>query len=202
MSALDLMNKDLDVTMLSPLLPAAQIGLYKMAKNIALLAWRAVDPFYLALMPELSRRVQMKDYVGTQALLRRSSAALGALAGCLSISAYLTLAYFGETLFGSEFAGMQHVISWMLVGVVISAPLVWGHPLAVALNRADLALTGSLLGLVVGLCVFVLLVPYVGIHGAAIAWTLSFLPVFLFTATAAYRLFRRRASVDGRPTSR
>ena len=87
----------------------------------------------------------------------------------------------------------------MLVGVVCSAPLVWGHPLSVALNRADLAFWGSLLGSTIGLCAFVVLVRLLGINGAAIAWSLSFLPAFLFTALTARRLlslrFREAGSV-------
>jgi O-antigen/teichoic acid export membrane protein len=60
------------------------------------------------------------------------------------------------------------------------------------LNRADLAFWGSLLGLIVGLGAFFVLVALLGIHGAAMAWSLSFLPSFLFTALTARRLLRQR----------
>jgi O-antigen/teichoic acid export membrane protein len=192
LSASDLMNKDLDVTLLSSLMPASVIGVYKMAKNIALLSWRAVDPFYLALMPELSRRVQGHDAKGTWSLLRRSTLGLTVLAAGLSVSAFLGVWLAGEWLLGPDFAGIPGIIVWMLFGVMLSAPLVWGHPLAVALNRADLAFWGSLLGLIVGLGAFFVLVALLGIHGAAMAWSLSFLPSFLFTALTARRLLRQR----------
>lgn len=193
LSAADLMNKDLDITLLSPVVPAETIGVYKMAKNIALITWRAVDPFYLALMPELSRRVQMGDYPGTRSLIRRSIIGLGALAVTLSAAAFVTVWFFGTALFGPEFTGIPPLLALMLVGIVGSAPLVWGHPLAVALNRNDTAFVGSLIGSAIGLAAFFPMLALMGIRGAAISWSLSFLPAFLYTALVARRLLARRA---------
>jgi hypothetical protein len=192
LSAADLMNKDLDVTILSPFVAAGEIGVYKMAKNFALLTWRAVDPFYLALMPELNRRIQLRDIDGARALLRRSAIGLAILALTLCASAYLVVLVFGQALLGPAFAAIPTIIVWMLVGVVVSAPLVWGHPLAVALNRGDIPLIGSLLGLAIGLASFFTLAPELGTLGAAISWSLSFTPHFLFTSTTSYRLFRQQ----------
>jgi hypothetical protein len=193
LSAADLMNKDLDITLLSPVMPAGTIGVYKMAKNIALLTWRAVDPFYLALMPELNRRVQLGDFAGTRSLVRRSIVGLGALAVTLSSVVFVVVWFFGARIFGPEFAGIPGLLAWMLIGVVGSAPLVWGHPLAVALNRGDTAFIGSLLGSAIGLVAFLALVALLGIKGAAISWSMSFLPAFLFTSIVARRLLGQRA---------
>jgi O-antigen/teichoic acid export membrane protein len=193
MSATDLMNKDLDIALLAPVLPAHQIGIYKMAKNIAFLTWRAIDPFYLALMPELSRRVLKGQHDGTRQLLRRSSLGLGALAVAMSVGAFGMVYFFGTLLLGAGFADLPSIVIWMLLGVIAGAPFVWGHPLAVALNRADLAFLGSLLGFIVGLCAIYILVYFLGLRGAAISWMLTFVPGFLFTAAASYRLFQKQA---------
>ena len=198
LSAADLMNKDLDITLLSPVMPAATIGVYKMAKNIALLTWRAVDPFYLALMPELNRRVLTGNYAGARSLIRRSIVGLSALAITLSAAAYLGVWLLGERLFGVAFAGIPHLLSWMLIGIVGSAPLVWGHPLAVAMNRGDTAFFGSLVGSAIGFTAFLVLVGLYGIEGAAISWALSFLPTFLFTSIVARQLLLRRIAESKR----
>jgi O-antigen/teichoic acid export membrane protein len=196
LSAADLMNKDLDVSLLSPMVSASTIGVYKMAKNIALLTWRAVDPFYLALMPELSRRIQLGNFTSCRQLLRRSAAGLALLALGLTSSAYLGVYFLGDDILGADFASVPQIIIWMLLGVIVSAPLVWGHPLSVALNRGDLPFLGSLLGMVIGLAVFVPFVSLWGIQGAAISWTLSFLPHFVFTSTFSYRLLRRQIETE------
>lgn len=196
LSASDLMNKDLDITLLAPMMPSEQVGVYKMAKNIALLTWRAVDPFYIALMPELNRLISMRNYAGTTRLLYRSSFGLAALAIGFSLCAYAALACLGETLLGPAFAAAPGIMAWMLIGVVASAPLVWGHPLAVALNRADVAFIGSLLGSALGLGAFLALAPKFGVHGAAIAWTLTFLPGFTFTSVVSLRLLKRHRTMN------
>src|SRR4029077_17421557 len=105
----------------------------------------------------------------------------------------LALVYLGNTLLGAAFGTAATVMPWMLIGLIASAPLVWGHPLAVALNRADVAFFGSLLGSMLGLLAFLILAPALGLRGAALGWTLTFLPGFVFTALVAYRLFRRLA---------
>lgn len=192
LSASDLMNKDLDVTLIAPLMPADQVGTYKMAKNICLLTWRAVDPFYMALMPELSRLVSMKNIVNVKRLLRKSFIGLLCFALALSFSTYFLFKLFGNSLLGEGFSGVLTVMPWMLGGIVVSASLVWGHPLAVALGRADVAVAGSLLGSLLGFFVFLALVPHYSLTGAAIAWTLSFVTHFLFTSGASFGLLSSR----------
>lgn len=192
LSASDLMNKDLDITMMSPIMPAEQIGVYKMAKNFAQLAWRAIDPFTLALMPEVSRRISVGDFAGTRQLLRRSSLGLAALATSIAISGYVLLLLVGVQLFGPDYASIPSLIVWMLIGVIAGAPLVWGHPLAVALDRADIPFIGNLLSLSIGLGSFFPLVSLFGIVGASIAWATTFLPFFVFTSAVAFGLFKRR----------
>lgn len=186
MSVTDLMNKDLDVTLIAPLVPAGQVGIYKMAKNIVLLAWRAVDPFYIALMPEISRLVSLGDFGKLKRLMAITSAALLALALALSAGTYGSLLFFGDAVLGPAFAETTHLIPWMLVGIVLSAPLVWGHPLSVALNRAEVAFFGSLLGSIVGLVAFLVLVPVYGVRGASLAWAASFSLTFVSIAVVSF----------------
>lgn len=198
LSASDLMNKDLDITLLSPLLPSDQIGIYKMAKNITLLTWRAVDPFYLALMPEISRLVAIDNFTGVKRLLVKTSIGLLGWAAGLSLVSYVLLVCFGDSVLGAGFASIPKLMLLMMIGIVFSAPLVWGHPLAVALNRADIALAGSLFGSMIGLIAFLVFPPIYGLYGAAGAWTLTFLINFTFTAALTYHFFRMRARINNR----
>lgn len=197
LSMSDLMTKDLDVTLISPLVPATQVGLYKMAKNIVMLAWKGIDPFYLALMPEVNRLVSLREFGRVKSLLAKSAIGLFAISFTLGAGAYVGVTLFGAAVFGPGFAALPQLLPYMFVGVVLSAPLVWGHPLAVALDRADLALIGSVLGSLAGIAVFLWLVPTYGILGAGIGWTTTFIVNFGFTSTLSLRQLRRHRARIG-----
>ena len=72
-SASDLMAKDLDVAMISSFMAADKVGLYKMAKSLVQVIWRAIDPFYLAIMPEVQRLWTAREFVALKRLLAKTS---------------------------------------------------------------------------------------------------------------------------------
>lgn len=200
LSITDLMNKDLDVTLIAPLMPASEVGIYKMAKNIVTLAWRAIDPFYLAMMPEVSRLAARGKFPAVRLLIRRSFYGLFAIALLIAVGACCGSVLFGARVFGTPFATLPGLLPAMFTGVVLSAPLVWGHPLSVALDRPAYALIGSLVAALTGIAAFVLLVPRLGILGAGISWTLTFLVSFVLVATLALRRLRHKEHTGHRPS--
>lgn len=192
LSVSDIMSKDLDVTLIAPLISADQVGVYKLAKNFSLLTWRAIDPFFLALMPEISRLISMRNYIGVKKLIIKSSVGLFVLALILSIGSYSFIDLFGNFLLGMDYLDIPKLMMWMLIGVVVGAPLIWGHPLAVAINRADVAFAGSLFGSILGLGCFLLFTPVFGVYGSSSAWAVTFVMNFTYTATVSYYLFREK----------
>lgn len=193
LSISELMNKDFDVTIIAQMMAPASVGIYKMAKSITMLAWRVIDPVYLSLMPEMSRLVSRKEFDSVDHLLRRSSILLFVFATGLGIVVYFALLLFGEKLLGPAFGDVAKYLPLMLVGVAVGAPLIWSHPLLVALNCAELAVYGILASAAFGVAVFVLLVPPFGIYGAIAGWLTYFIFTFGFMASAAYlRLIKAR----------
>jgi O-antigen/teichoic acid export membrane protein len=191
LSASDLMNKDLDITLIASIISTEQIGIYKMAKNIVLLTWRAVDPFYLSLMPEVNRLASKGEVNQLKSLLFKCSIGLLSLAIFLGLLTYGMVFYFGTAVLGNAFSDTAALMPWMMTGIVFSAPLVWGHPLAVALNRADIAFTGSLFGSAIGIITFLALTPLFNTKGAGIAWSLTFICTFLFTSASSFLLLKK-----------
>jgi len=82
----------------------------------------------------------------------------------------------------------------MSAWVVVCAPLIWGIPLAVAINRPELSVGGSVLGLVIGLAAFATLTPPFGLMGAAIAWNATLVSGFVFTTGVAVWVARQKQS--------
>lgn len=191
-SGSDLMAKDLDVALISGLLPADKVGLYKMAKSFVQVLWRAVDPFYLAIMPEVQKLWQRGERAGLARMLRKTSIQLLLLSIALAAIGTGAVALIGERLLGSGYAEVPALMLAMSPWLMVCAPLIWGIPLAVAINRPELSVGGSLLGLAVGLAAFALLTPMWGLVGAAIAWNATLVTGFLFTTGAAVWVARHR----------
>ncbi len=185
LSASDLMAKDLDIALLARFLAEDKIGVYKMTKTAIQLLWRAVDPFYLAIMPEVQKLWQQSDYAGLKRLLTKTSVILTGLA-CLLVTAGCGGAnLFVTTILGAGYAEIPQLMLIMSPWVIICAPLIWGLPLSVAINRPEFATYGSFFGLIVGLTAFTILTPLFGLNGAAIAWNLTLMSGFLLTGGLA-----------------
>lgn len=191
LSISDLMNKDLDVTIISPMMSPAAVGIYKMAKNIVILAWKVVDPVYLALMPEVNRLAAQRDFAALTGLIRRTSVWLFALAVFLSVGVGVGVWLFGGMVLGQGFADIYRYVWVMLIGILIASPLIWGHAVLVALNRADAVVYGILAAAILGIGVLFLLTPILGLYGVICGWIVTFGCTFIFTAVAALRRLRQ-----------
>ena len=189
-SASDLMAKDLDVAMISAVLAADKVGLYKMAKSFVQVLWRAIDPFYIAIMPEVQKLWQQREINALARLLRKTSIRLLMLAIAVVVLGCGAVALLGVRVLGSGYAEVPLLMLAMSGWVVLCAPLIWGIPLAVAINRPELSVGGSVLGLATGLTAFVTLTPTLGLTGAAIAWNVALISGFLFTAAVAVWIAR------------
>ena len=199
-SVSDLMAKDLDVALISSVLTAEKVGVYKMAKSFVQVIWRAIDPFYLAIMPEVQKLWQNGDDGTLLLLVKRTAMRLLALAVALVALAFALVALFGEAALGPHYAGLHWPMLLMCAWIVVCAPLVWGYPLAVATGHPEVAVGGSLFGSIVGLTAFVLLTPVLGLNGAAIAWVLTLVAGFVSTAALATWVAQRlRAEQANRP---
>jgi O-antigen/teichoic acid export membrane protein len=186
-SVSDLMGRDLDVAIASHFLSAEKVGVYKMAKSFVQMLWRAIDPIYLALMPEVQRLWSLGRRTELKTLLVRISTGLLIFSIAAIATCYAALALFVEPLLGPTYVGVSGLAALMSLWVVFCGPLIWGHPLLVAINRPELAVLGSLVGTAAGIVAFMLLTPYIGTTGAAIAWAITLVTNFVFTAVAATR---------------
>lgn len=191
LSASDLMAKDLDVAMISYLLAPEKVGLYKMAKSLVQMSWRAIDPFYLAIMPEVQKLWSEGRYGTLRMLLRKTSLRLLGLSVALVSLACGSVLLLGGAMLGPGYSGLTALMLTMSVWVIVCAPLVWGHPLAVAIGHPELTVGGSLLGSALGFAAFLALTPVIGLHGAAIAWVLTLSVGFIFTAGMAAYIAQR-----------
>lgn len=190
----DLMAKDLDMVLISGMLSAEKVGVYKMAKSLVQALWKAVEPFYLAMMPEVQRLWQRGEHASLRQLLRKSSVRLLTLALGLTVIGVGAVATFGPMALGPAYAGLHQPMLVMCLWMLVCAPLLWGFPLSIAIGCPELNVVASVLGSVVGLAAFAGLTPVLGLEGAAAAWSLTLATTFAFTAVVATRRARRMTS--------
>ena len=81
------------------------------------------------------------------------------------------------------------MIVQVLIRTIVSAPLVWGNLLPVALNRAEIAFIGRMLASGTSLVTF-FSHSALWSYSAGIAWPQTFWIDFVFTASFAYSMLR------------
>ena len=137
-----------------------------------------VIPGLTTIMPEVQKLWSRGEDAALRAFLKKTSLRLFALSVALVCVGGAGVFLFLERVLGAGYAELPPLI-WLMSGwVIVCGPLVWGHPLAVAINRPELAVFGSLLGSALGLTAFFLLTPTLGLVGAALAWVLTLLVNF------------------------
>lgn len=188
-SSSDMMAKDLDIAIITPFVSIEKVGLYKMAKSLVQVTWRAIDPFYLAIMPEVQRLWKRGEHIKLKRLLVKTSGLLFLLAAILVAILYVLVLMTASQILGSGYDQLHSLVLLMSIWVVICAPLVWGHPLAVAIGYPEIAVGGGILGTVAGLISFLILTPQFSLIGAAVAWNITLLVMFFFIAGLAIYIF-------------
>jgi O-antigen/teichoic acid export membrane protein len=194
LSISDLMAKDLDILILSLTMSLESIGLYRAAKYLVQILWRAVDPFYLALLPEVQRLWSAQRYVELKTMLTRISIQLFAGATLLIGAMWLGLWLFSGMFFGQGYEGLPGLAPKMSLWLLVCAPLIWGGTLAFAIGHPEITLAGSLIGSIAGVILFFTLVPLLGLTGAAIAWSSTLAIGFAFTTLVSIRVARQKIS--------
>jgi O-antigen/teichoic acid export membrane protein len=178
-SLFDVVVRELDTVIVAWYLSLADVGVYRMSKNIAQLIWRAGDPVFLVVMPEFAklwsegRRAELKHLVKRIAVLL-TLLAIGLLAG-----AYLAMPVVVPAVLGPQFSrvlGVFPAASWW---IAVSLPLIWTHALAYAIGKPHLQLLANVFGNLLGLGLLITLTRSFGVIGAAMALSCSYAATFV-----------------------
>lgn len=181
-SASDSLVRELDTTLVAWFLPLSEVGIYRMAKNIIALVWRAVDPVYVVLMPEFASHLAGGRGAEAGALARKATRLvfLVALAGFIACA--LTLPFIVPWIIGPSFNGTVAAALVMLAGVVLGAPFIWTHAYSVAAGKLHVQLIANLLGASFAALLFLVLTPKFSTAGASIGYAAALAGPFLISA--------------------
>lgn len=184
----DFLVRDLDVAITGVFVSVESVGIYKMSKNVVSMMWRVVDPFFLVLMPELRKMRAENKIEALNIFIKKVATLLFVVSLGMFLITWVSLAFFGSRIFGSDFSAIPTIFPYMAVWVIFSAPLIWAHPLASAAGHPEVLLLGTSIANFIGLVLFVPLVYSLGVTGAGIGWSLTSTLAFVLTAYLCSRL--------------
>ena len=170
------LNYRLDIFFVSYFVGVKGVGLYSLAVGIAQLLWLVSGATSQVLLPDVAASADRVSAQQRTARVARLSLWLSiVLAGGLVIGGDMLL----PLVFGAAFRESVPALMWLLPGVTIfSIANVIGSYLA-GIGKPHLNLAVALVGLVVTVALDFVLIPWLGIIGAAIASTLSYLATTL-----------------------
>jgi O-antigen/teichoic acid export membrane protein len=176
----DSLMRELDTTIVAWYLPLEAVGVYRMSKNILMLAYRGLDPVCTVLMPEFARLAGSGNYKQIMQIGFRATRILLFVTLAVLIGGALVLPYVVPMILGPQFAEVSKVTVIMLVGLVIGGPLIWSYALWVAAGRMGMQLLANVLGALCAGTLFVILTPRLAVTGAGMAFAVTVsLPVVL-----------------------
>ncbi|ACL24859.1 oligosaccharide flippase family protein [Chloroflexus aggregans] len=183
------LNYRFDIFVVGYFVGVKGVGLYSLAVGIAQLLWLVSSAASQVLYPNVA---SSEDRVSVS----QRTARMSRLSLWLSIFLSGGLASGGDMLlpliFGTAFRESVPALMWLLPGVTIfSITNVIGSYFA-GIGKPHLNFLASLIGLVVTIALDVVLIPSLGIVGAAIASSMS----YLATTLAVVALFAREASIS------
>lgn len=166
------LNYRLDLFLVNLLIGPAAAGVYIVSVKLAEQLWMLPQAVATVLLPELSRLHgddERRRYLTP--LICRSVLVVSAIAaGALAVVGFPLIL----GLFGTAYAGAYRALIWLLPGVIaVGVTKVVASDLA-ARGRPDLNLWTATITLIVNATANLLLIPVMGISGAAAATTLSY----------------------------
>lgn len=177
---------DLDVLMVGSMMGEYEVGLYRAAARGAALVSVANMVSLQLVAPMLSRALARQDHQEAQRLLSHA-AIVSLLSGAPIIALFGIGATFYLHLYGSEFTAASSALHLLLVG---QAAIILAGPdaiLLIMLKREKTVLLVSAIGVTANFTLNYLLIPYLGMNGAALASMISMAFVRLALVVAILR---------------
>jgi O-antigen/teichoic acid export membrane protein len=164
------LNYRVDIWIVQNLLGSAPLGLYALAGNLATMLWVLPRSAATVLMPSMAAGDEGAGFAEAARLGRLVFGAILVAAVPLGLTAPLWIGW----LYGSDFRGSATPFVLLLLGCVPFTLCVVQAAALAAVDRQEINLGASLVGLVATVALDLLLIPRLGITGAALASATSY----------------------------
>lgn len=162
----------LDTLLVGAMRSTAQAGVYTAATRYIVMGTVAIQAILLAIAPQISALITRGDYDRAQTLFETATAWLMAPAWPI----YLTLALFAPLflrVYGPEFVSGQHALLVLALAALVAMGVGPVSSILLMSGRSVWNLVNGVLALGLNVGLNLLLIPHLGIVGAAVAWAVS-----------------------------
>ncbi|HKR67201.1 MAG TPA: lipopolysaccharide biosynthesis protein [Thermoanaerobaculia bacterium] len=197
---LDTAYRELDVQLVGWLGTYEQVSIYKLAKTFAGAVLQIVDPVVILLMPQFARDLAAKRFAELRRFIAQLTAVFTTVGLVVGVASHFIVPWLLPRIIGTQYTpvgGVFRIIVWC---VVVSMPLLWTHPLCIALGRPQLFLAASVGGVATLAGLSYLLVPAIGAAGAGWAYGAALNMVAILTVillALAFRQFNEQRTAQG-----
>jgi O-antigen/teichoic acid export membrane protein len=163
-------NYRLDFFLVNYFLNISQLGIYAISVGLAELVWRVPNSAAVVLFPRIASRNSLETAHFTMTVCRRTFLIMLGFAGLIIIAGKPVI----STLFGSKFSGAYIPLLLLIPGIVV---LGISNVLAIDLagrGRPEIRTYGAAIAGIATLVLDLLLIPKIGIRGAALASSVSY----------------------------
>jgi O-antigen/teichoic acid export membrane protein len=188
-----LASRELDVLIIGATLGAAATGIYKIARQFAMILTQLTEPIYQAIYPEMSHLAAEKRFTE----LKHIAAKTAITTGSASLFVWFVFVFFGKWIL-SITVGAEYVHAWATMVVFMFAFVIWGFAFCLpagllALGRATVCLIVLIIVQLIFVPALYLLLKNIGIVGAGVAQIIfyaaySILMLFFFTKSLSREL--------------
>lgn len=190
-------SKEMDIAIVGYFGSLETVGMYQLAKRF-MLALEAISDIIVAVIyPEITKRWSRSQFASLARFIRRATLLLGATSIVVVIACLLGFGMVIDLLVGPQYSGSVAVFNLMVWALLIRLPLEWLSPLLLAAEKPHLVQVASFVAGIATVALFALLIPYYGAAGAAVAYALSSVVLFIGLFILAWRsatLYKLRAA--------
>jgi len=162
----------IDTIILGWIRPATEVGYYAAAQKPLQLLWLVPGLLGTALLPTLSRIATQDTQKFSSVLSRTISAAIAVMVPMVLIC-ILFANFIIVLLFGINFAPAAPLLQISAIGALAIIPSIFISNALLAYGKQKLTIRFIALGALSNIVISFLLIPYYGMYGAAISYTLS-----------------------------
>ena len=180
-STVDSVVKELDTLICGIFLSPHSVAIYKMAKSIASIAWKCVDPIFVVILPNIASYISEGRIDELSAILKKATGYLFLVAIVVFLGVWVLSYPFTRFFLGASYEDVPTIMPLVSIWIIAALPFIWTHSVSFASGNAELQALSSLTGAIIGAIALIVGAASFGLHGAAIGLSIAYAALFVIS---------------------